>query len=123
MGNTDKMECIIYGSVISKSNTYRIITIKGHGALGKTPALKKYEESFFMQCAIRDKLVDKRFRLDIDVYYSSDRPDLDNALKVVLDCLQSCKAIKNDRLCAEIHARKLIDKDRPRIEFEITELL
>lgn len=76
-----------------------------------------------MQCAIRDKLVDKRFRLDIDVYYSSDRPDLDNALKVVLDCLQSCKAIKNDRLCAEIHARKLIDKDRPRIEFEITELL
>ena len=113
---------IIYGNPPSKSNSYRIIKTSFY-RLGKTPALKKYEESFFMQCAIRDKLVDKRFRLDIDVYYSSDRPDLDNALKVVLDCLQSCKAIKNDRLCAEIHARKLIDKDRPRIEFEITELL
>lgn len=57
--------------------------------------------------------------LDIDVYFKSDRPDLDNALKICLDMLQSCKAIKNDRLCTEIHARKLIDKDNPRIEFRI----
>lgn len=59
-------------------------------------------------------MIDRRFKLDIDVY-ASDRPDLDNALKVTLDCLQSSKAIKNDRYCAEIHARKLIDKENPRI--------
>jgi len=111
----------IYGQPPSKSNSYRITTMCGHGSLAKTQATKKYEESFFMQCSIRNANIDKRFKLTIDVYFSSDRPDLDNSCKVVLDCLQSCKAIKNDRFCAEIHARKLIDKERPRIEFEIEE--
>lgn len=112
---------IIYGLPPSKSNSYRIITIHGHGSLAKTAATKKYEESFFMQCGLRNTNIDKRFKLTIDVYFSSDRPDLDNSCKVVLDMLQSCKAIKNDRLCSEIHARKLIDKENPRIEFEIEE--
>lgn len=110
---------IIYGQPPSKSNAYRIITIRGHGSLAKTAATKKYEESFFMQCGLRNANIDKRFKLDMDVYFSSDRPDLDNSAKVVLDMLQSCKVIKNDRLCAEIHARKLIDKENPRIEFTL----
>lgn len=111
----------IYGLAPSKSNAYRIIAKCGHGSLAKTEATKKYEESFFMQCSLRNANISKRFKLTIDVYFSSDRPDLDNALKACLDCLQSCKAIKNDRLCAEIHARKLIDKENPRVEFEIEE--
>lgn len=112
---------IIYGLPPSKSNSYRIITIHGHGSLAKTQATKKYEESFFMQCGLRGANIDRRFKLTMDVYFSSDRPDLDNSCKVVLDCLQAAKVIKNDRLCAEIHARKLIDKENPRIEFEIEE--
>ncbi len=100
-----------------------MVTIRGHGSLAKTDATKKYEESFFMQCSLRNANITRRFKLSVDVYFNSDRPDLDNALKVTLDCLQSCKAIKNDRLCAEIHARKLIDKDNPRIEFTLTELI
>ena len=111
----------IYGQAPSKSNSYRIIALRGHGSLAKTDATKKYEENFFMQCSLRNANISKRFKLTIDVYFSSDRPDLDNALKVTLDCLQTAKAIKNDRLCAEIHARKLIDKVNPRIEFEIEE--
>lgn len=111
----------IHGQAPSKSNSYRIINLHGHGSLAKTPQTKHYEESFFMQCGLRNLNIDKRFKLTIDVYFSSDRPDLDNALKATLDCLQSCKAIKNDRLCSEIHARKLIDKDNPRIEFIIEE--
>ena len=110
---------VILGQPPSKSNAYRIITIHGHGSLAKTQATKKYEESFFMQCGIRNANIDKRFKLTMDVYFSSDRPDLDNSCKVVLDSLQQCHAIKNDRLCSEIHARKLIDKDNPRIEFVI----
>lgn len=111
----------IYGQPPSKSNSYKIIKCGAFHKLGKTDATKRYEESFFMQCSLRNANISKRFKLTIDVYFSSDRPDLDNALKVVEDCLQSCKAIKNDRLCAEIHARKLIDKENPRIEFEIEE--
>lgn len=116
------MECpkqIIYGQPPSKSNAYRIITIHGHGSLAKTAATKKYEESFFMQCSLRNANITKRYKLTVDVYFSSDRPDLDNALKVIEDCLQTSCVVKNDRLCAEIHARKLIDKVNPRIEFWI----
>ena len=114
---------IIHGQPPSKSNCYKVITIRGHGSLGKTTALKKYEESFFMQCSLRNAMISHRFKLIADVFFRSDQPDLDNAFKVVLDCLQSCKAIKNDRLCAEIHARKLIDKENPRVEFTIEELI
>ena len=113
----------IYGQVPSKSNSYRIVKLGGHGALKKTDAMKTYEESFFMQCSLRKRNIDTRFKISVDVYYASDRPDLDNAMKVILDCLQGCGAIKNDRLCSEIHARKLIDKINPRIEFEIEELI
>ena len=114
---------IIYGQPPSKSTSYKIITHAGHFKLGKTDATKRYEQNFFMQCSLRKKGICKRFKLTIDVYFTSDRPDLDNSLKVVFDCLQSCGAIKNDRLCAEIQSRKLIDKLNPRIEFEIEELM
>lgn len=113
----------ILGQPPSKSNCYKVITLSGHGSLGKTTALKSYEESFFMQCGLRGANINKRFKIKADVYFKSDQPDLDNAFKVILDCLQTCRAIKNDRLCAEIHARKLIDKENPRIEFEIEELI
>ena len=114
---------IIYGQPPSKSNCYRVITIRGHGSLGKTTALNDYERKFFMQCSLRGANINTRFKLKVDVFFKSDQPDLDNAFKIILDCLQSCKAIKNDRLCAEIHARKFIDKINPRVEFEIIELI
>ena len=113
------MRQVIYGQPPSKSNCYRIVKIGGHATLTKTQALRKYESAFFLQCGLRGKDINTWFELDVDVYYSSNRPDLDNALKVILDCLQSCKAIRNDRLCVKIVAQKFVDKERPRIEFEI----
>ena len=107
---------VIHGACPSKSNCYRI----GHKGLFKTEALRKYEDSFRSQFAGRGKMITERFELEIDVFYPSDRSDLDNSLKVALDCLQACKAIKNDRKCERIVAQKFIDKERPRIEFTIT---
>ena len=118
-----KHEQVILGQIPSKSNCYKIITIAGHSSLGKTAALRAYEKSFFLQCgAYRDRKITDFFRLDVDVYFSSNLPDLDNSLKGLLDCLQMVRAIKNDRQCTEIHARKFIDKNNPRIEFTITEV-
>lgn len=113
----------IIGQVPSKSNCYKIITLSGHGSLAKTSALKDYEKSFYLQCnEYRNKNIKGLFELNIDVYNSSQRPDLDNSFKIVLDCLQSCKAIENDRNCIKIVAQKFVDKINPRIEFEIKEL-
>lgn len=114
---------VIYGNPPSKSNCYRIITLGGHGSLAKTPALKKYENDFFIQCNYyRDKNIDGYFEFEIDVFYPSQRADLDNVLKCCLDCLQKVKAIKNDNKCVKITANKFLDKNNPRIEFVIKQI-
>ena len=110
----------ILGNTPSKSNCYRVIRLGNRGSLAKTPALKKYEDSFYMQVGgIRGAMIEEYFEFEIDVYYPSNRSDLDNSLKVVLDCLQKSKVIKNDNKCTKIVARKFIDKENPRIEFSI----
>ena len=58
----------------------------------------------------------------LDEKIMKDQCDLDNSLKCLLDCLQTCKAIKNDRNCVKIVANKYIDKNNPRIEFTIVEV-
>lgn len=110
----------IHGKVPSKSNCYKIITIRGHGSLAKQAALKSYEKSFYLQCnKYRNLNITALFELHLSVFYENQRPDLDNCFKTVLDCLQACKAIKNDRNCVKIVAEKFIDKVNPRIEFKI----
>ncbi len=117
------MRQTIYGNPPSKSNSYRIITIKGHGSLCKTKALTQYEKDFYIQCNhYRNKNIEGYFEFHIDVYYPSQRSDLDNSLKCCLDCLQKVGAVKNDNLCIKIVAQKFLDKLNPRIEFEIVEI-
>lgn len=118
-----KHEQVIYGVPPSKSNQYRIVTINGHGSLAKTDAMKKYERDFFLQCgAYRNKNIKNYFEFYIDVYLPNQRQDLDNILKGVMDCLQACKAIDNDRWCIKIVAEKFVDPIRPRVEFTIKEV-
>lgn len=109
----------IRGDVPSKANAYRIITIRGHASLSKTQGLKAYEKSFFLQCPCRDLHITSFFSIDLDVFYANNRKDLDGSFKILLDCLQQCDVIKNDRECIEIHARKMVDKINPRVDIVI----
>ena len=114
---------VIHGKCPSKSNCYQIVKIGGKSSLAKTPALKEYEKSFYLQCNLyRNKNITGFFELQLNVFYENQRPDLDNSMKIILDNLQTCKAIKNDRNCVKIIAEKFIDKERPRIEFELIEI-
>lgn len=109
----------ILGQVPSKSNGYRI----ANNRLFKSIELKSYEVSFEWQIKKHlKKSIDVPFQIWIDVYFQSNRSDLDNAAKVILDCLQTSGVIKNDRLCSVLVMRKHIDKENPRIEFEIKDL-
>lgn len=114
---------IIKGTTPSKSNCYRIITVKGekdHAGLRKSNALVDYERRFYMQCGkYRNLKIDGFFEFYVDVYYPSNRSDLDNSLKVLLDCLQHTKTIINDNKCVQIFARKFVDATDPRVEFRI----
>lgn len=117
------MRQTIYGNPPSKSNCYRIITLAGHGSLAKTEALNQYENDFYIQCnKYRNKNIEGYFEFYVDVFYPSQRADLDNSLKLILDCLQKVKAIKNDNRCVKIVAQKYLDKKEPRIEFELVEI-
>lgn len=112
----------IYGDVVSKSNQYRIIKIGGHASLKKTDAVKKFEEKFYLQNPLRNAKISGFFEFYLDVYFGSNRKDLDGAFKLVLDALQSSKTITNDRNCVKIVANKFIDPVRPRLEFTINEV-
>lgn len=110
----------IYGNCPSKSNCYRVVTIGGHSSLSKTKALHQYEEQFYIQCdRYRNADITGYFELHVRVFYPSQRTDLDNALKIILDCLQRVKAIRNDNKCVKIVAEKFLDKEKPRIEFQL----
>lgn len=110
----------VLGSCPSKSNCYKIITLGGHYKMGKTSVLQKYEKSFYMQCGkYRNLNIEGFFEFHCKVFYPSMKSDLDNSLKIQLDCLQMTKAIKNDNKCVKVVAEKFIDKVNPRVEFKI----
>lgn len=109
----------IKGQVPSKSNGYRI----ANNRLFKSKELKEYEESFAWQVA-KEYFVDRiwfddKFGISMTIYFQSNRSDLDNAAKVILDCLQSNCIIKNDRNCWQLQMTKEIDKFNPRVEIFI----
>lgn len=113
----------IFGTPPSKSNGYRIITISGHGSLTKTDALKKYENDFYIQCSkYRNLNIDAYFELYVKVFYPHQRADIDGSLKVLLDCMQKCHAIKNDNKCTKILIGKYLDKNTPRVEFVLKQV-
>lgn len=70
----------------------------------------------------RNRGINAPFRILIDMYHSSNRFDLDNSLKTVLDLLQDVGAITNDNLCVGIEATKHIDRSNPRVVFGIEEI-
>jgi Holliday junction resolvase RusA-like endonuclease len=109
---------VIYGVCPSKSNQYKI----GRNGMYKSKALSDYEKKFFIQCRNRNKLITGYFEVGVKVFYPTERADLDNALKVVMDCLQTAKVIVNDNKCVKIVAEKYLDKANPRIELNINEL-
>ena len=113
----------VAGQVPSKSNSYRVVALNGHGSLARSAALVRYATNFYLQMgAYRDLGVQGLFELYADVYFTSMGHDLDNSLKVLLDCLQKGGAIRNDNRCVKIVARKFIDRLNPRVELKIVEL-
>lgn len=113
----------ILGQAPSKSNSYRLIKINGHASMKRSDAIVKYEDSFYMQMGTYRNLdVTGYFELHIRVYFTTMSHDLDNSLKVVLDCLQRAGAVKNDNRCVKIIADKFLDKLNPRVEFRLVEV-
>ena len=115
---------VIHGQIIAKANHYQAVPGKGGTKrIIKDEIIRAYERSFMEQCkAYRNRRISSRFRLFVRVWHSSERFDLDNSLKTLLDCLQMVNAITDDKLCYQIEAEKHLDKYHPRIEFALLEV-
>lgn len=115
---------VIHGQIIAKANHYQAVPgRKGTKRIIKDEVIRAYERDFIKQFKVyRNRCISSRFRLFVRVWHSSERFDLDNSLKTLLDCLQMAGAIIDDKLCFQIEAEKKIDKYHPRIEFAILEV-
>lgn len=112
---------VVYGQIVAKANHYKAVPGKdGTRRIIKDNVIRRYEASFREQCVIyRNKGINCKFILYVRVYHSSERYDIDNSLKTLLDCLEDVGAITNDKLCYKVIAEKTIDRNNPRIQFAI----
>lgn len=104
---------VIKGEPASKSNSRRLIW------RGKTPAIIKsakalsYSDAFKLQTKPIEPLLEGELAIDMNIYYATQRPDLDESL--ILDLLQGV-IYKNDRQVREKYIKHFIDRDNPRVE-------
>src|SRR4051812_35414451 len=94
-GRVEPFSIVIYGECASKANSRRLVSIRGKPAFIKSVKAAKYSDDFRRQCPTLDPMFTDDLHLDIDIYYASRRPDLDESL--ILDLMQS-RLYENDRL-------------------------
>lgn len=111
----------VQGNPPSKSNTYKIVKHLNSYTLAKTKEVKKFESDFKLQVRpyVNKIKIKGQFSLTVAVYFRNKKQDLDNSLKVILDCLQDLGVIENDNLCRRIVAHKFVDEKNPKIIFKI----
>jgi len=107
----------VFGEPASKSNSRRLVTIKGRPAFIKSAKAIKYLKLFNEQCPDLDEKFEEDVRVDIMIYYASRRPDLDES--VILDAMQG-KVYKNDRQVKVKHIRWGLDRGNPRAVIRVS---
>ena len=108
---------IIHGEPASKSNSRKLVTIKGRPAFIKSDKARKYVKQFEEQCPqMGDSMFIDDVEVEMTVFYASRRPDLDES--VILDCMQGF-IYKNDRQVKRKIITWGLDKENPRSEITV----
>ena len=109
----------IQGEPASKSNSRRLVTIKGRPAFIKSKRALNYAKDFARQCPVLNPMMEGYLEVEMTVYYATRRPDLDES--VILDCMQD-KIYKNDRQVKSKIVRWGLSRSNPRTEIEVRPL-
>lgn len=108
---------IVRGEPASKSNSRKLVTIKGRPAFIKSEKARKYVKQFEEQCPqMGDSMFLDDVEVEMTVFYASRRPDLDES--VILDCMQGF-IYKNDRQVKRKIITWGLDKKNPRSEITV----
>lgn len=107
---------VVYGEPASKANSRKLVMFGKRPASIKSDKARGYARDFDLQVRPILPLMQGELRIDLWIYYRTQRPDLDESL--ILDLLQG-KIYENDRQVRERHVYHMIDKENPRIEILI----
>ena len=109
----------ILGQPYSKANSRKLATIKGRIRFIKSEAALDYLTAFAQQCPTLDPPFIGDVHVELEIYYTSRRPDLDESL--VLDAMQS-RVYLNDRQVRKKTVTGLVDPERPRTVIRVSPL-
>lgn len=118
-------EFTIIGQPPRKSNQRRIVS-RGRGKNARPMLIRsadalRYEKDFIQQVVGTHKQewgsLKEDLRIDINVWYTSRRPDL--SIELIKDCLTKARVIKDDRYIREERTNGYVDKENPRISIRL----
>ncbi len=109
----------ILGQPYSKANSRKMVNHRGVPRLIKSKEALGYLDAFIIQCPILDPLFEGNVHVEMEIFYASNRPDLDESL--VLDALQG-RVYRNDRQVWRKTIQKQIDRDAPRVVIRVSPL-
>ena len=109
----------IFGQPYSKANSRKLALVEGAIRFIKSNNAQRYVEDFAKQCPALHPLFEGDVHVEIDIYYASARPDLDESL--ILDALQM-RVYRNDRQVKRKTVEGWIDRDNPRAVIRVSAL-
>jgi len=110
---------VIYGQPYSKANSRKAVRIKGVSRLIKSDAARRYVSDFAKQCPTLDPMFEGDVEVEIEIYYTSRRPDVDESL--ILDALQK-RVFVNDRQVRKKTVTGFVDATNPRAVIRVAPL-
>jgi len=102
--------CVV-GEPASKANSRKAVVIRGRPAFIKSDKARGYVKAFAEQCPVLEVPFENDVMVEMIIYYSTRRPDLDESL--ILDCMQG-PIYKNDRQVKQKKIYWQLDKTNPR---------
>jgi hypothetical protein len=107
----------ILGQPHSKANSRKLAHVKGKVRFIKSDEALGYLTAFAMQCPTLDPMFTGDVHVELEIYYTSRRSDVDESL--ILDAMQG-RIYLNDRQVRKKTVTGWVDPERPRTDIRVS---
>ena len=116
-GRTAEWSRTIFGEPASMKNGRKLTRINGVSRLVKSDKAQAYAKDFLRQCPVLDPLFEGDVHVEMEIYYASRRPDIDE--HQILDLLQE-RVYRNDRQVRSKFIKGYVDPESPRVAIRVS---